>query len=53
MMAVIWVILAIVLAVWLVGLVAGVAGNLIHALLIVAVALLIFNLLTGRRATQI
>ena len=48
--AILWVILAIVLAVWLVGLLADVAGNVIHVLLIVALALLIYNLVTGRRA---
>jgi hypothetical protein len=50
MVAILWVILAIVLAVWLIGLLADVAGNLIHVLLIVALAILIYNLVTGRRA---
>ncbi len=49
-MVIVWAILAVVLAVWLIGLLADVAGNLIHVLLIVALALLIYNLVTGRRA---
>ena len=50
MVGILWAILAVVLAVWLVGLLADVAGNLVHLLLIVALAILIYNLLTGRRA---
>lgn len=49
-MGILWVILAIVLAVWLVGLLLDVAGNLIHVLLIVGALILIYNLVTGRRA---
>ena len=48
--AILWLILAVVLAVWLIGFLADVAGNVIHVLLIVALALLLYNLLTGRRA---
>ncbi|MBA3377630.1 MAG: lmo0937 family membrane protein [Chloroflexia bacterium] len=44
-----WVIMAIVIAVWLIGLIIGLAGNLIHFLLIIALAILIYNLLAGRR----
>ena len=46
MMKILWVILA----VWLVGLLMGALGNLIHLLLIVAVAILIYNFIAGRRA---
>jgi predicted membrane metal-binding protein len=49
MVGILWLILAVVLAVWLVGLLADFAGNIIHLLLIVALAILIYNLLTGRR----
>jgi uncharacterized protein DUF5670 len=48
MIGVLWLVLAVILAIWLVGLIAGTAGNLIHLLLIIALALLIYNLLTGR-----
>ncbi len=46
---ILWVIMAIVIAVWLIGLIIGLAGNLIHFLLIIALAILIYNLLAGRR----
>lgn len=51
MVALLWLILVVILAVWLVGLLANVAGGLIHLLLIVALAILILNLLgmRGRR----
>lgn len=51
MVGVLWVILAVVVVFWLIGLLFDLAGNLIHILLIVALAILIYNLLTGRRAT--
>ena len=47
---ILWAILVVVLIVWLIGLLADVAGNLVHLLLIVALAILIYNLVTGRRA---
>jgi hypothetical protein len=50
MVSILWAILVVVLILWLVGLLAGVAGSAIHLLLIVALAVLIYNLLTGRRA---
>ena len=50
MVGILWAVLAVVLAIWLVGLLADIAGNLVHLLLIVALAILIYNLLTGRRA---
>lgn len=50
MARIIWIIIAIVLAVWLVGLITNVVGGLVHLLLIVVVALIIFNLISGRRA---
>ena len=43
-------ILAVIVIVWLGGLLLDIAGNLIHILLIVALAVLIYNLVTGRRA---
>jgi hypothetical protein len=48
--ALLWLILVAVLIVWLVGLLADIAGGLIHLLLVIALAILIYNLLTGRRA---
>ena len=45
-----WTIFAILLVLWLVGLLAHVGGGLIHLLLVVAAIVLLFQLLTGRRA---
>jgi hypothetical protein len=45
-----WTIFAILLVLWLVGLLANIGGGLIHLLLVVAAIVLIFQLLTGRRA---
>lgn len=50
MVGILWVALVVVLAIWLIGLLADVAGGLIHLLLVVALAILIYNLVTGRRA---
>ncbi len=44
-----WTLLLVILLMWALGLGFGVAGNLIHILLVVAVVVLIFNLLQGRR----
>jgi hypothetical protein len=46
---VIWTILAILLILWLLGFSLHVGGGLIHLLLVVAVVVLVFNLLTRRR----
>ena len=46
-----WTITIILFVLWLVGLVSGYTlGNWIHVLLVLAVIVLIFNLLSGRRA---
>jgi predicted membrane metal-binding protein len=50
MVAILWTILVVALVVWLIGLLADIAGNLIHLLLIVALAILIYNLIASRRA---
>jgi hypothetical protein len=44
-----WTIISILFAFWLIGLLAHWGGAFIHALLVVAVVLFIVNLLTGRR----
>ena len=46
----IWTIIGILFVLWLLGLMAHVGGGLIHLLLVVAVVVFLFNLLTGRRA---
>jgi Family of unknown function (DUF5670) len=45
-----WTIFVILLVLWLLGFSFHVAGSLIHLLLVIAIAVLIVNLLTGRRS---
>lgn len=45
-----WVIILILVVLWLGGFAMNVGGNLIHVLLVIALIVLIFRLLTGRRA---
>jgi len=45
-----WTIFVIVLVLWLLGFSFHIAGGLIHLLLVVAVIVLVFNLLSGRRS---
>jgi hypothetical protein len=45
-----WTILVILLVLWLLGLLTSVAGGFIHLLLVIAAVVLVYNLLTGRRA---
>ena len=45
-----WTILVVLVILWLLGFVSNVGGNLIHILLVVAVIVLIYNVVVGRRA---
>ncbi len=45
-----WTIFVIVLVLWLLGIIGSIGGAFIHLLLLVAGAVLIFELLSGRRA---
>jgi uncharacterized protein DUF5670 len=45
-----WTILVVLLILWLLGFGLHVGGGLIHLLLVVAVVVLIYNLVTGRRS---
>jgi len=45
-----WTILVILVVLWLLGFVSHVGGNLIHILLVLAVIVLIYNVVIGRRA---
>jgi hypothetical protein len=47
---ILWLVVVVVVALWLIGLVADIAGNLIHLLLLVAVVVVLYNLVAGRRA---
>lgn len=48
--SIIWAVLVVILVLWLLGFIVGVGGSLIHLLLVVALLLIIYNLITGRRA---
>lgn len=44
-----WTILVVLLILWLLGFSFHIGGGLIHLLLVIALMVLIFNLITGRR----
>jgi Family of unknown function (DUF5670) len=44
-----WTIIAVLVVLWLLGLIGGVGGSMIHALLVIAAIVLIYNLVSGRR----
>lgn len=46
-----WTIFVVLIILWLLGFSLNVGGGLIHTLLVIAVIVLIWNLLTGRRST--
>jgi hypothetical protein len=45
-----WTLIVILLVLWLLGLATNVVGALIHVLLVIALIVLVFQLLSGRRA---
>ena len=45
-----WTILVILVILWLLGFIGHFGGNLIHILIVVAVIILIYNLVAGRRS---
>jgi hypothetical protein len=45
-----WTVFVILLVLWLLGFSLHVGGSLIHILIVIAVIVLIFNLISGRRA---
>lgn len=47
---ILWFIVAVVVVLWLLGVLFKIGGGLIHLLLIVAAIIIVYNLLTGRRA---
>jgi hypothetical protein len=44
-----WTIFVVILVLWLLGFSFHIAGGMIHLLLVIALVVLIFNLLSGRR----
>lgn len=47
---ILWTIIVVLVVLWLVGLLAHIAGGFVHLLLLVALLVLLFNLFAGRRA---
>lgn len=47
--SILWTIAVILIAFWVLGLILHVATGLIHLLLVIAVIVIVYNLLTGRR----
>lgn len=45
-----WTIFVILVVLWLLGFSFHIGGGLIHALLVIALIVLVFNLITGRRS---
>ena len=45
-----WTIIAIIFALWVIGLVAEIGGGLIHLLLVLALVVFLFQMFTGRRS---
>jgi hypothetical protein len=45
-----WTLIALFLVLWLLGFGFSVGGNLIHALLVIALVMFVINLVSGRRA---
>jgi len=46
-----WTIIGILLVLWLLGFSMHVGGGLIHTLLVIAIVVFLFNLLSGRRSS--
>lgn len=46
---ILWVVFLVIVAFWLIGFLMDIAGGFIHLLLVVAVIVLLYNLITGRR----
>ncbi len=49
--SILWTIITVLFVFWLIGLVAHIGGGLIHILLVVALILLVYNLVTKGKAT--
>jgi hypothetical protein len=45
-----WTIITILFVLWLVGLIGNIGGGLIHTLLVIALVLFIYNMISGRRS---
>lgn len=45
-----WTIVVVLVVLWLLGFIGNIGGGLIHTLLVIAIVLFVFNLLSSRRA---
>lgn len=52
MAGILWGVAAVIVLLWLLGFIFRIAGDLIHILLVAAVIVVIYNLVTGRRTTM-
>lgn len=50
MARILWIVFGVIIALWLIGLIADIAGGLIHILLVIALIILVFNIVTGRKS---
>ena len=50
MVNLLWGVVVVLVVLWLLGLIARIGGGLIHILLVIALIVLIYNLIVGRRA---
>jgi hypothetical protein len=50
MASLLWGVVVVLVVLWLLGLVVHIGGGLIHILLVIALVVLIYNLVVGRRA---
>ena len=52
LVSILWTVVVILVVLWLLGLVIHIGGNLIYILLVIAVIVAVYNLLTGRRGVS-
>jgi len=50
---IIWGLVGLLVLFWVIGFIAHIGGGLIHALLVIAIIIAIFNLIAGRSATRV
>jgi hypothetical protein len=53
MWTMLWTIAAVLLVLWLIGLIAHIAAAFIHLLLVAAIIVVIYNLVVSRRGTRV
>ena len=51
--SVLWAVVVVLVVLWLLGLIVHIGGGLIHILLVIALIVLIYNLITRSRATRV